>query len=170
LKQYAGLCRLRRSKNNSRPAKKTPQAIRAAETDESSRRAREARADRRRDIPASEHAYRVRGIPHNYSRKDTQKLLKKVLGLANNDSPLQVISLAIDIDGCAMEATINFEVVPDRLSAGDEWNFDITHLLELANKDNGDEMPPRKAWLTIDDHFDGLTTLYSPSPVKHTVE
>lgn len=163
---------LRELKSSTGASKKAPQAINAAETDKSSRRAREARAHERSYIPPSEHTYRVRGIPCGYNRKETKILLKRVLGLGNKDSGLRVMSLAIDLSGRVAVATINFEVIPENFRAGDEWSFDITDLMELTSEESGVEppTPPRIVWLTIDDHFHGLTTLYTPSPADHKVE
>jgi hypothetical protein len=170
-KVYAKIS-LHELKHSSEVSKKTPQPTNVIGIDESSRRAREARAYQRGHIPSSEHAYRVRGIPRGYGRNETKSLLKKVLGLGSNNLGLQVVSLAIDLSGHSAVATINFEVTPESLRTGDEWSFDITNFMESASEESGDEppTPPRIIWLTIDDHFHGFTTLSTPSPAEHKVE
>jgi hypothetical protein len=141
-----------------------------AETTASSRDEVEVVAHRGKNIPPSERAYRVRGIPLSYNLQTAESLLrKKVLRLENDNSGLKIKSLAIDSNKRAKVATINFEDIPGSLLVGHEWTFDITDLLESAG-DEDDVIGPRTQRITIDDHFLGLTTLYSPSPTDHKVE
>ena len=126
-------------------------------------------AQRIHHVQRSEQAYRVRGIPLVYNLQKTRIILQRTLNLENDNSGLKVKSLAIDPNKRAKVATINFENIPDRLSVGHEWTFDITHLLESSGGDN-DLIIPRAQRITIDDHFLGLTTLYSPLSAEHKVE
>jgi len=98
-----------------------------------------------------------------------ESLLQKVLRLENDNSGLKIKSLAIDSNKRAKLATINFENIPGSLLVGHEWTFDITDLLESVGEED-DVIVPRTQRITIDDHFLGLTTLYSPSPTDHKVE
>ena|SRR5277367_3589786 len=116
-----------------------------------------------------EQAYRVRGVPLTYNLQETKSLLQRALNLENDNSGLKVKSLAIDSNKRAKVATINFENIPSNLSVEHEWTFDIPDLLKSSSKDN-DLIIPRTERITIDDHFIGLTTLYSPSSTDHKVE
>jgi hypothetical protein len=139
------------------------------ETTASSRGEEEAIAHRKKNIQPSQRSYRVRGIPLNYNLHKTESLLQRVLRLENDNSGLKVKSLAIDSNKRAKVATINFEDIPGSLLVGHEWTFDITDLLVSTGEDD-DVIIPRTQQITIDDHFLGLTTLYSPSSIDHKVE
>ena len=78
---------------------------------------------------------------------DLQQFLKKCLGV---DCGVRIHSLVLEPTEAV--ATVSFSSVPSQLPDGlDEWTF--------AEVD-----------MTVDRHFRGLTTLYSPEASQHKIE
>jgi hypothetical protein len=110
--------------------------------------------------------FRVKGI-YLQSTYDIRSILEDHNELRSKDSTaeLSIKSLAIEAHGRSRVATISFKSVPTKLISGHKWTLDIADSEQSAP---GGSHPKRA--LTINDHFHGLTVLYSPPPEKHKVE
>jgi hypothetical protein len=101
--------------------------------------------------------FRVQGIPEEQSEEGTKVLLRDLLCL-NADTKIEIRSLAMSEYRGQKIAVVGFNPVPDLLLTGNEWN----PILENRN--------PKQPKITIDNHFQGLTILFSPDKSVHTFE
>ena len=107
---------------------------------------------------SSSRTFRVRGIPLEASASDVESALNQYFASTENqlngDEPnLYIKSLSADTRGRSQVATISLRTLPTNLTSGHEWTW--SHL--------------GQPW-TVDDHFYGLTVLYSPPAGNHTFE
>lgn len=113
-----------------------------------------------------ERTFRVKGIPLESTVSDIKLALKNHFKATEgpNDEQVDVAvkSLATEAQGRRQVATINFRRIPTELLSGHEWT--------LENGDFAEIGPQRSRPWTVDDHFHGLTVLYSPPAEVHAVE
>lgn len=113
----------------------------------------------------SDLVFRVRGIPGNFSKDETVKLLRKVLDVDSN-TRIVIRSLAriedqrnkiavVREDQMNKIAVVGINPIPQFLLGKDKKWYSLQ------------EEYPR---ITIDNHFHGMTILYSPDPSKHKLE
>lgn len=104
---------------------------------------------------SSGRTFRVRGIPLGASTSDVESALNQYLASQlNGDEPnLYIKSLSADSRGRSQVATISLRTLPTDLTSKHEWTWN--HL--------------GQPW-TVDDHFQGLTVLYSPPAGNHAFE
>lgn len=102
--------------------------------------------------------FRVRGIPLDWDADRLQSVLKE-----HDDAAVPVVrSLALEIHGRSLSATVNFEHLPSSLQVlarGDTWD------IPLHNK-----LAARPESLSLDADFYGMTTLFAPPMEHHKVE
>jgi hypothetical protein len=125
----------------------------------------------------SQIAYRVRGIPLEYTLKKVQEFLRSVLELNGTRRDVQVRSMAISPDQKTKMATVNFKIPPARFSSDrHEWLFEIpdNDSSDAENDDNDDDddfIPKASPTISIDTHFKGITILRSFNNVsEHKIE
>ena len=123
--------------------------------------------------------YRVRGIPSDYSKGQSRKLLAAILNIDHDKAGLSIRSLANHPSQQMKVATITFKEPPPRLLTRDtEWSFDLPDIQSLDGNndddndgDDNDSTASRVGRVTIDTHFVGLTPLTSfRKDADHKVE
>ncbi|QYT01581.1 DUF676 domain-containing protein [Trichoderma simmonsii] len=102
--------------------------------------------------------YRVRGVPADW---DCQRL-QAFLSDQGNVTDAVIESLAHENNGVCQVATATFENLPSQLQHGHSWSILIPRTPNTKLT--------RKQYLTIDNHFHGLTTLYTPSSEDHKID
>lgn len=98
--------------------------------------------------------FRVRGVPPHWDAEVLRSFLAEQHQLANPT----VKSLASEIDGRSRTGTVVFQ------TAGPQPRTRI-----LLPKPNESQLNPDE-YLTLDDDFHGITTLFRPPPEDHKVE
>jgi hypothetical protein len=114
--------------------------------------------------------YRVRGLPLEFDESKTYDLISAVLKQKSSDPEPEIRSLAESHDRKTMVAVIDFLETPTQLSIGNQWEFDIPNSHQETDTRNTGKRYRRWKPITIDDHFKGLTVLFSPPPADHKVE
>ncbi|ORY64882.1 uncharacterized protein BCR38DRAFT_186225 [Pseudomassariella vexata] len=99
--------------------------------------------------------FRVRNVPLHWKATDLQTFL------AEHSSPT-VKSIATEIHSGSNTGTVTFKDVPLPLQASHPWDIPLS----LPSEDQ----PFRDQYLTLDDGFLGITTLYNPLPEDHKVD
>jgi hypothetical protein len=101
-------------------------------------------------------SFRLRGVPIDWA--DDEGELQSFLEKVDATSLPKVKSLAREIDGSSCTATVTFRNVPTQFRHGRPVPSPV-------------EAPAAGArYLTLDDDFHGITTLFAPPPDDHTVE
>ncbi|KAL6405042.1 hypothetical protein AUP68_11884 [Ilyonectria robusta] len=101
--------------------------------------------------------FRVRGVPLAWDSDG----LKSFLTEHDNTTGPVIKSLADEIGGRSSTATVIFQNVPVPLQTK-AWSIRISSTIEAH--------PARDQYLSLDDDFLGITTLYTPSPDNHKIE
>ena len=99
---------------------------------------------------------RVRGVPQNWDAGQLQSFFRERAGLES----LVVRSLALEINDQSATATVNFEVSPSIVQAGQAFKIALPKV--------GHNVRPGSLKLDID--FFGITTLFRPSEEYHEIE
>ncbi|OHE90838.1 hypothetical protein CORC01_13860 [Colletotrichum orchidophilum] len=115
-------------------------------------------------LPNSNVTFRVRGVPLDWSAHRLQSFLAE-------PDPLSVPvvrSLAREIHDRSNTATVTFQVLPSQLqglkAAHSSWNIPLPAGSEDHNQ------PLHIQFVTIDDDFEGITTLHMPLSESHNVD
>lgn len=101
--------------------------------------------------------FRVRGVPLGWDSEG----LKSFLTEHDNTAGPVIKSLANEIGGRSSTATVIFQNVPVPLQKK-AWSIRISSTTENP--------PVRDQYISLDDEFLGITTLYTPSPDDHKIE
>lgn len=130
--------------------------------------------------PASRRTWRIRGVPHELDKARLSHILQDHpdLRLSDQDEPLldnrgngaHVHTLAQDhLRAHEQVATVRFGTIPFRLEAKRPIPITINTNLQGTIIHQG-KKPVRAAVMTIDEHFEGITTLISPLAHKHQID
>lgn len=115
--------------------------------------------------------YRVQGLPLRFDEEKTYDLISAIFNPESRNFEPEIRSLAESLDRKTKVAVIDFLETPAQLSIGDEWGFDIPDSHQDTDNSNKDKRyRRRKPKITIDNHFKGLTVLFSPLSEAHQVE
>ena len=112
-----------------------------------------------------EKTYRVQGLPLTMTSTKLESLLKQNYKLQDDGShkSIKIGSLAEAPDGRTCVATVSFFQRPSALLKSHQSKLDFTDT-------ENETQDPRPYYLTIEDKFLGLTTLYSPKEDEHQLE
>lgn len=102
--------------------------------------------------------FRVRCVPLAW---DSDRLKSFLTDHANTAGPV-IRSLAYEINSRSSTSTVVFQNIPVPLQTEKVWSIRLSSTTE--------NQPARNQYLTLDDDFFGITTLYTPSPDDHNVE
>jgi hypothetical protein len=112
--------------------------------------------------------YRVRGIPHLYNRKETEKIVKAALGLEHENTNFALHSLAANPYRPQQEkvATLTFTRISSCLCGSKnetQWCFTIPNLQlpQASDRDADDDTFRTATEIVLDNHFIGFTPLSS---------
>ena len=116
---------------------------------------------------ASSLVYRLSGLPVDHSIEDIRLLLERALKVSEEESGLEITSLAVDHYQAARQvATLTFLNIPSALSSTSEanqWPIDLSG--EDCDPGIGADHP-----LIIDTHFHGLTPLNAPKATDEVTD
>lgn len=110
--------------------------------------------------------FRIRGVPLGWDVHQLKSFLAQQEELQPRGGSVGPVisSLAGDIHGRSRVATATFSDLPPAFRVGTLWS---TNLPSLPDQPSLFGQPAR---LTLDNHFHGITTLYSPAPEDHKIE
>ncbi|KAK2609803.1 hypothetical protein N8I77_003283 [Diaporthe amygdali] len=121
--------------------------------------------------------WRIRGVPREFDKDRLARVLRyhsslqwsgdDIADIVDNDgNDVNVYTLAPDLRGNEQDATVRFDNLPSQLSAlGNRGQLRIKINIETYNRSVGQQhgrVSIRTVEVSIDEHFDGITTLISP--------
>jgi hypothetical protein len=98
--------------------------------------------------------FRVRGVPPHWDAE----ILRSFLAEHHQSADPIIKSLALELDGRSRTGTVIFQTAAP-----------LPKTRILLPKPSGDQLTPDE-YLTLDDDFHGITTLFVPPPEDHKVE
>ena len=102
----------------------------------------------------NDNTFRVRGVPPHWDAE----VLRSFLAEHHQSTDLVVKSLALELHGRSRTGTVMFQTTAS-----------LPKTRILLPKPNGSQLTPGE-YLTLDDDFHGITTLFAPPPEDHKVE
>ena len=111
--------------------------------------------------------FRIRGIPLVWGIEDVRSILVHNEDMKVQDNPPDptIMSLAEDVSKPSKVGTVKFRVLPSKLDKLHQLSIRVPY----ASNDGQPSMS-QDITLTLDDKFEGITTLYCPPPGDHKVE
>jgi hypothetical protein len=129
--------------------------------------------------------WRVRGVPQNFDKLQLADTLRyhpdlqspsrapAIIG-PQHDTSITVRTLASDVQPAQQVATVRFQRLPprlERLKGGEDLMVDICAVLKNRPIDSKQKQDSIESHIVIiDEHFCGLTVLFSPPDHEHQVD
>ncbi|KAJ1323029.1 FxSxx-COOH system tetratricopeptide repeat protein [Microdochium nivale] len=111
--------------------------------------------------------FRIRGVPQDWDAKKLQFFLRKEESQPQDSSAGPIVwSLADEVSGRSGVGTVTFQRGPHASQTGGNWIIPLSPS-SAATQPLGSS---RQLRLTLDDNFDGITTLYSPPFEDHKLD